>query len=300
MSHSKIKLIVPFINPVEWIKAYRFKRQNSKFDKSMYDMELHLYSKILNNKMLHWGYFDDPATDPVTISLKQIEDAQIKYAQNIIDNITNHEGLILDVGCGMGGLAEMLKNESMNVEALTPNLNQVNFLKKNLPEITCHCSRFEDFNTNKKYSTVINSESLQYIPLDQAFATMEAITVPGSRWIVVDYFKRDEEKKDKRPHSVTDFKKYLEKYGWTIETEKDITMNVLPTIGLINILAERIVVPVRHYIYEKFRYKKAGLFYLSKNVMKKIDKKIEKERHVLNPDIFVEEKKYMFFVLEKK
>lgn len=300
MSHSKIKLIVPFINPVEWIKAYRFKRQNSKFDKSMYDMELHLYSKILNNKMLHWGYFEDPATDPVTISLKQIEDAQIKYAQNIIDNITNREGLILDVGCGMGGLTEMLKDESMNVEALTPNLNQVNFLKKNLPEIICHCSRFEDFNTNKKYSTVINSESLQYIPLDQAFAKMETITGPGSRWIVVDYFKKDEEKKDKRPHSVSDFKTYLEKYGWTIETERDITMNVLPTIGLINILAERIVVPVRHYIYEKFRYKKAGLFYLSKNVMKKIDKKIEKERHVLNPDFFVKEKKYMFFVLEKK
>ncbi len=300
MSHSKIKLIVPFINPVEWIKAYRFKRQNSKFDKSMYDMELHLYSKILNNKMLHWGYFEDPATDPVTISLKQIEDAQIKYAQNIIDNITNREGLILDVGCGMGGLTEMLKDESMNVEALTPNLNQVNFLKKNLPEIICHCSRFEDFNTTKKYSTVINSESLQYIPLDQAFAKMETITGPGSRWIVVDYFKKDEEKKDKRPHSVSDFKTYLEKYGWTIETERDITMNVLPTIGLINILAERIVVPVRHYIYEKFRYKKAGLFYLSKNVMKKIDKKIEKERHVLNPDFFVKEKKYMFFVLEKK
>lgn len=300
MSNARFKLIVPFINPVEWIKAYRFKRQNSKFDKSLYDMELHLYSKILNNKMLHWGYFEDPSTDPVTISLKKIEEAQIKYAQNIIDNITNREGLILDVGCGMGGLTEMLKNESMNVEALTPNINQVNFLKKTLPDITCHCSRFEDFNTTKKYTTVINSESLQYIPLDQAFAKIETITQPGSRWIVVDYFKRDEEKKDKRPHSVSDFKKYLEKYGWTIETEKDITMNVLPTIGLINILAERLVVPLRHYIYEKFRYKKAGLFYLSKNVMKKIDKKIEKERHVLDPDFFVKEKKYMFFVLEKK
>lgn len=51
--------ITPFINPIEWVRAYRFNKQNAKFDKSSYDLELYLYSKILNNNMLHWGYFED-------------------------------------------------------------------------------------------------------------------------------------------------------------------------------------------------------------------------------------------------
>jgi hypothetical protein len=50
-----MSLITPFFNPMEWVRAYRFNKRNAKFDKSSYDLELFLYSKILNNNMLHWG-----------------------------------------------------------------------------------------------------------------------------------------------------------------------------------------------------------------------------------------------------
>jgi cyclopropane fatty-acyl-phospholipid synthase-like methyltransferase len=93
--------ISPFFNPIEWVSACRFQKKNAKFDKSTYDLELYLYLKILTNNMLHYGYFEDVSVQPETISLKQVEDAQVKYANNIIDQIIAKDAPVLDVGCGM-------------------------------------------------------------------------------------------------------------------------------------------------------------------------------------------------------
>ena len=49
------KNISIFLNPVNWFKAYQFHKENANYDKSSYDLELYLYSKILKNDMLHWG-----------------------------------------------------------------------------------------------------------------------------------------------------------------------------------------------------------------------------------------------------
>ena len=52
------KLILKFMNPLEWVRAYRFHRKTKAFDKSEFDLELYFYSKVLKNDMLHYGYFD--------------------------------------------------------------------------------------------------------------------------------------------------------------------------------------------------------------------------------------------------
>ena len=61
-----------FLNPFEWIRATKFVKQNSKFDKSTYDLELYLYSKILHNNMLHYGYFEDTSINCEAIHLKYL------------------------------------------------------------------------------------------------------------------------------------------------------------------------------------------------------------------------------------
>ena len=58
--------------------------------------------------MLHYGYFPDPTIKPEEISIKNIEDAQVLYSQKIINQIKHTKDAILDVGCGMGGLAKIL------------------------------------------------------------------------------------------------------------------------------------------------------------------------------------------------
>jgi len=292
--------LTPFFNPVAWFKAWRFHKRNAAFDKSTYDLELHLYSKILNNNMLHWGYFENIQADPGDISLKQFEAAQQAYARNLLAQIADKKAPVLDVGCGMGGLAEMLRDHSIPVEVLTPNKNQISFISQKHPELCHHRCKFEDFEAVRHYGTIINSESLQYIKLEEAFNKVDSIVLPKARWIITDYFRTGETTDNKGSHLLSDFKQKISEHGWNIVLEKDITANVLPTIAYVNLHIERFLLPLRHYAYEKLRYKQAWLFYLSERIRKSIDAKIDKERRSVDPALFVTQKRYMFFVLEKK
>lgn len=293
--------VTPFLNPIEWVRAYNFHKRNSKFDKSSYDLELYLYSKILTNNMLHYGYFDDVDVKPETISFKQVEDAQVKYAENIIAQINDTEHPILDVGCGMGGLGEMMHQKGFkNIEVLTPNKNQIAFINKTYPYLTSHNVKFEGFAaTEKKFGTVINSESLQYIKLDDAFDMLEKIMLPDGRWIVVDYFRLTNTGINKSAHMLEDFKAKVAAHDWKIVYEQDITLNVLPTLKYAFMYLERFLLPIKHFALEKLRFKKAWLYYLTGRIRQSIDKKIIKEAASIDPSKFINEKKYILFVLEK-
>ncbi len=173
--------LTPFFNPVAWYKAWRFHKKNTAFDKSTYDLELYLYSKILQNNMLHWGYFENTRIDPGDISLNQFQAAQQRYAENLLEQIVNKKAPVLDVGCGMGGLAEMLMDHAIPVEVLTPNKNQISFISARHPELCSYRCKFEDFEAAKQYGTIINSESLQYVKLEDAFDKADRIVLPKAR-----------------------------------------------------------------------------------------------------------------------
>jgi len=288
-----------FLNPFEWIRATKFVKQNSKFDKSTYDLELYLYSKILHNNMLHYGYFEDTSINCEAISFKVFEDAQRKYAENIIEHIVDMNNPILDVGCGTGGLSELIYHKNSYVESLTPNKNQIDFINKNLKHLKTHHCKFEQFKSNNKYKTVINSESLQYISLNEAFEKLDEIISSNGRWIVIDYFRLNDNGINKSGHILKRFRQKLHENNWNIIYERDITLNVLPTLSFTNMFVERLLLPIKHFAYEKLMYKKPRWYYMTRNLQKSIDSKIEKETAAINPDKFLKEKAYMFFVLEK-
>lgn len=293
------KTILKFLNPVTLMKAYSYQKKNSKYEKSSYDLELYLYSKILKNDMLHYGYFEDVNIEPEAISIKQVEDAQIKYAENIIEKIKNTKDPVLDVGCGMGGLSALMLQKGLKVEALTPNKNQISHIVNKYKDLTCHLCKFEDFNSDKKFGTIINSESLQYISLDKAFTNVEKYLLPDGRWIIVDFFRVHAEGISRSSHLLEDFLQKTKDYGWNIVYEKDITANVLPTMKLVDMYANRFLVPMTHYAFEKLRYKKAWIYYLIQDMKDSINKKINKELASVNPEKFANEKKYILFVLER-
>lgn len=293
------KIIFKLFNPLNWFRAYRFHKQNAQYSRSSYDLELFLYSKILRNDMLHYGYFDDVNIVADTISIKRMEEAQVKYAENIIDLIVNKDGLVLDVGCGMGGLSAIMFNKGFKPEAVTPNANQKEHITHKYPALVCYQSKFEDLVTDKKYSTIINSESLQYINLDQAFAKVDKLLLPGGRWIVVDYFRTTGNTINKSGHMLDVFLEKIKANNWKVVYQQDITMNVLPMLRLINLYVERFMLPVKHFAFEKLRYKKAWLYYLTGDLRTSIDAKIKKELAAVDPELFPKEKKYIIFALEK-
>jgi cyclopropane fatty-acyl-phospholipid synthase-like methyltransferase len=293
------KNISTFLNPINWFKAYQFHKENANYDKSSYDLELYLYSKILKNDMLHWGYFEDINIAPDAISVRDVEEAQMKYAENIMHLIGDKQGLVLDVGCGMGGLSAMLKQNGINVEALTPNVNQKNHIETKYQGLICHHAKFEDFKSEQKYKTIINSESLQYINLDSAIEHVDKFMEVDGKWIIVDYFRKNQDGINKSGHLEETFLSKIANKGWKITYEKDITLNVLPMSKFIYMYAERFLIPLKHFAFEKLRYKKAWLYFLTENLISGIDKKMTKEFAAIDPEKFLREKKYAMYVVER-
>jgi len=291
---------IQLLNPIKWIRAHQLNKQNGKYDKSKSDLELNLYSKILKNDMLHYGYFEDTTIAPDTISIKSVEDAQILYAQNIIDLITDKKGLILDVGCGMGGLSAILTEQKFNVEALTPNKNQIRHIQNKYKNIPVHNCKFEEVEETKRYSTVINSESFQYINLEKGLEKINAITESGAKWIITDYFRLNNDGINKSSHLLTDFIEKIDQSNWKIVYQKDITPNILPMLRFLRLYVDRFIFPLKNFAFEKFRYKQGFWYYLTYEIREGIDKKIEKEVASIDPVKFENEKKYMIFVLERK
>lgn len=294
-----MKYLSPFFNPIQWIKAIRFAKKNAKYEKSSYDLELFLYSKMLRNNMLHYAYFGDINIRPEAISFDKFEEAQMKYAESIIEHIENKNDPVLDVGCGMGGLSQLLKKQGYDVESLTPNKNQIELIRNMDNQMVLHPCKYEEFKTNKLFGTIINSESLQYISLDEAFEKSNEIIIPGGRWIISDYFSLEKKGDYQKPHHIDLVRQKIKEYNWEIIYEKDITLNILPTLSYIEMYVNRFLMPLKQFAYEKLRYKKPKIFYLTSRLRELVDKKIEKESNTVTPSIFLKERKYMFFVLQK-
>ena len=249
--------------------------------------------------MIHYGYFDDIDITPEFISIGLFENAQRRYAEIIVEQIKDKKCCVLDVGCGMGGLSYYLLNSGFMVEALTPNKNQSKYIERMDHTLQCHNCKFESFSTDTKFGTVINSESLQYIPLDDAFERVERIITPDGRWIVTDCFQIKDHAQRKSVHALELFYQKAKEHSWNIIYERDITLNVLPTLKMVNVYVDRFLIPLSDYAEEKLKYKKAWLYYLTEQTRNSITGKLKKQVSLIDPEIFIAEKKYMLFVLEK-
>jgi len=47
------------LNPVKIIRALIFQKRQKKYKRSKNDLELSLYSRILRNDMLYYGFFEE-------------------------------------------------------------------------------------------------------------------------------------------------------------------------------------------------------------------------------------------------
>jgi cyclopropane fatty-acyl-phospholipid synthase-like methyltransferase len=290
---------MPFINPVKLTKAWLYQKKHPKDKESNRNSELLLYAQILKNDMLHLGYFENIDTLPEDISINHIENAQNEYAKLIADQISDNQSLVLDVGCGMGGLSKILFDNGFKVESLTPVRQQKNHIDKKYSSFACHHTKFEKFTSDTKYGTVINSESLQYIKLDQAFDAVEKILAPRGRWIITDYFRLQQDTINKSGHMLKDFLTQTDKHNWKIIYEQDITLNILPTLKFIYMYIERFFQPLSEFAIKKLKYKQPWLYYLSSDFREAVLNKANKEIAAIDPEKFVQEKKYILFVLQK-
>lgn len=298
-SKKPVKYVFKLLNPLRIFRALNFHRAQKKYSKSSHDHELRLFSEMLSNDMLHFGYFEDINIEPERISPYDIESAQIRYAEILIGHILDKSLPVLDIGCGIGGIANLILKHGFTVELISPNAGQLDYIKKKYPSFVTFNTRFEEFHSDKKYGTLLNAESFQYIDMPAAFTKANSIISPGGRWIISDYFpiKICEERQ-----SHTRFEKFEQlarEHGWQVVYKEDITYHVLPTLKFANMYIARVVNPIIFYLEKKLLVKMAWLHHLTREIREKLLSKLAKEFSKVDPDIFLAEKRYIIIVMEK-
>ena len=295
------KFVCRAVHPAHLYRGWRLQANRKSLRRATYDGQLALYAQLFPNGFLHYGYFDDPTIKPNEMSLSDIELAQARYAQLLMDLAGDRDRPVLDVGCGMGGMSRMLVEQGYDTTALTPDRKQVAHIRQTLAHIPVIKSRFEDLPVEPhrgKYGTVFTSESLQYLKLDIALPKLEEVLAPGGSWIACDYF-RMQPTGHATGHVWDPFVEQLNAHGWRVTYEQDITANVLPTLRYIHMWATRFGQPLLTYGIRRMERKQPGLHHLLNTVLADIEGAIDDNIALIDPDQFSANKRYMLLKIER-
>lgn len=296
------KLLKKLASPNHLWKAYKASKSKKPRSRSMEDPQLKLYDKILKTDFLHYGYFDDKTKQASKISFDDIRQAQVRYAELILEQVLDKKGPVLDIGCGMGGLIGMLLKMGMETVGVTPDRVQINYISNKYREAKLLHTKFQNM-PDKEYpayfATVIHSESLQYMGLEKAINNVLAVLKPGGRWIVVDYF-RTAESGEKSGHYWDVFQEKLQNSNLEIVHAHDITENIKPTLEFIYMWGNEIVKPVFEFFTGKLEKKHPGKHYMLSEAIEGLTKKIDKNLDMVNPQVFAKNKKYILLSIERK
>jgi 2-polyprenyl-3-methyl-5-hydroxy-6-metoxy-1,4-benzoquinol methylase len=294
-------LLGPFLNPLELWRAAALQVRHKAYRHAYDDAQLELYSRIVPSEFLHYGYFEDCAITPEQMSLADVGAAQSRYAELVLNLVGNPAEPVLDVGCGMGGLSRMLRDRGLKPTALTPDRLQAAHIAKTLPDVPvlrCKFERLRAADYSRCFGTVINSESLQYLKLDQSLPALAGIIRPGGRWVVSDYFLR-RPSRDRSCHVWRDFLNKARCGGWRVCYEQDITANILPTLAYVHMWAVRFGLPLMNFAFLRLRRRQPGLHHLMANALEQLNAFAAANIAILDPARFAAEKQYMLLALQR-
>ncbi len=287
--------------PRNWGPFLQRLRHRNNGHKAADDAQLKLYSQILPGGFLNYGYHEDTSLSPEKMSLEAIQRAQTRYGERLVDLVGNATGPVLDAGCGMGGLVQLLLQRGFAPTALTPNRAQIRHMRTTFPSLPLIEGRLEQIplDTFKGYfQTVITSESFQYMNLRSTPGIIEKILRPGGRWILCDYFRIGH---TPRPsgHAWSDFTSELDRQGWRIVSAQDITLNVLPTIAYVSMWGQRLAVPLAGFLTDRLERKHPAVHFLFQDLLADLHKYMREHLDMSDPAIFAQGKKYMQLVIER-
>ena len=277
-------------------------RRHRRIPTVLKNSQLKLYSRILSGDFLHYGYFDDPETEPERLGLHDLQQAQRRFAQEILKLIDRPEEPVLDVGSGMGGFLGLLRSAGFDVTGLTPDITQVEHIRRVYRGVpVLHC-RFEDMPADGyagAFGTVVHAESIQYMKPDRVFPVVSRILAPRGSWIVADYFRTHAEG-DRSGWQWEEFRANVDAHGFRVVHLRDITAHVLPTLGFIHLLATRIGLPVFDYSQEKLQAKSPGLHYVLEEMIARYRRSLQRNIAIVDPAEFARHKQYMLVCMRRR
>jgi 2-polyprenyl-3-methyl-5-hydroxy-6-metoxy-1,4-benzoquinol methylase len=225
---------------------------------------------------LHYGYWDSD----VPLELANLKQAQEAHSNFLISHIPPGVKTILDVGSGVGALASRLKAAGYEVDCVSPSPFLNERARRRLGSDTpIFESRFEEFQTEKRYDMVLFSESFQYMKLDIALKHTCELLQPDGYLLICDFFKNP--MPDRGPmgggHYLAKFHDSISCQPLTLVTDIDITAQTAPNLDLTQGFVTAVVQPMKERACELARQRQPFLYKMIRWTLSKPIEQVNKK-----------------------
>ena len=269
------------------------------------DHILKLYAETIRSPYLHYGFWDEPEiVNADSLSIDDIAKAQRRYIQHLTSFIPEEVRSILDVGCGVGGNAAYLKERGFDIDVLSPDTYQEEVIKEKFNgAMQFFKSKFENFETDRTYDLILESESACYIKIEPGFTSARKALRTGGYLLVADYFVyyRNERGSPhlKSSHPMQAYLKAGKSAGFKLLKEYDQTENTMPTLDAANHFIQRFIQPTAEYAQVSLQRKNPFTYRLMKSLFgKNISSKMD-QLDLVKSEEFRKYRKYMIYLFQK-
>ena len=269
------------------------------------DHILKLYVATIRSPYLHYGFWEEPKKVNVELlSIDDIAEAQRRYIQHLTSFIPDDVRSILDVGCGVGGNAAYLQERGFDIDVLSPDPYQEKVIKKKFNgAMQFFKSKFENFETDRTYDLILESESACYIKIEPGFTSARRALRTGGYLLVADYFVyyRNERGSPhlKSSHPMQAYLRAGEAAGFKLLEEYDQTENTMPTLDAARNFIQRFIQPTAEYAQVSLQRKNPFTYRLMKSLFgKNISSKMD-QLDLVKSEEFRKYRKYMIYLFQK-
>src|SRR5258705_14007548 len=120
---------------------------------------------------------------------RSLGQAQAHYPVFLVSHIPAGVKSVLDVGCGAGNTARKLLERGFTVDCVSPNGVLTGVAHEALQgRGDIFETRFQDLQTERRYDLILFSESLLFIPLEEAFTKALSLLNPEGYVLITDIF----------------------------------------------------------------------------------------------------------------
>ena len=209
---------------------------------------------FFNMQDLHYGYWpEDLARAPQNLAR-----AQAHYTDFLMSRIPAGVKSVLDVGCGAGNTARKLLERGFTVDCVSPNGVLTDVAKHVLKgRADIFETRFQDLQTDRRYDLILFSESLLFIPLEDAFTKALALLNPGGYVLITDIFRVPAEGKSPigGGHELPRFRETIARYRLDPMLDLDMTDGIAPTFDLLDAAYREAIQPAYQLLLSRLEAK---------------------------------------------
>jgi SAM-dependent methyltransferase len=205
---------------------------------------------FLNMQDLHYGYWPE-GLPRVPQNLAQ---AQANYTDFLMSHIPAGVKSVLDVGCGAGNTARKLLERGFTVDCVSPNGVLSGVAKQVLQgRGDIFETRFQDLQTERRYDLILFSESLLFIPLEEAFTKALSLLNRGGHVLITDIFRVPAEGKSPigGGHELPRFRATIARFPLVPTVDYDMTDGIAPTFDMLDAAYREAIEPAYKLILSR-------------------------------------------------